>query len=194
MEVETANVLRPILPPGFSVQDVISNIDDNYLDINCNLPHLLILRGPVGSGKKTLADRQVLYHKFVTFSTNDYLEKEEHVAGDKALEEARYNCLVDVISNLQQGRNVVLHDTLITLQELLPYLMLRRIAQVTVWKLGTQFCPDIEVDALTVKKQRDSYESYYLEDEVRLFIATGIICKMVKNKFTGKKDLIPINL
>ena len=188
------NQLRPSLPPGFSVEDVISNIDDNYSDIDYDLPHLLILRGPIGSGKKTLADRQALYHRYISISTSDYFEKGRCPAEDESLEDAKYSCLNNVITYLKRGHNVVLHDTLITLRELLPYLMLRRIAQVTVWKLGTQFCPQIDVGPLVVKNQRDSYESYYLEDEVRLFVATGIICKMVKNEFTGKKDLVPVDI
>jgi len=183
-----------MLPPGFSLENVIRNVDNNFCNVRGDLPHLLILRGPVGSGKKTLAERHKVSDRFVSISTDDYFEHGKIQFEGEMLEEAKMQCLYDVKLNLNLGNNVVLHDTLITLQELLPYLMLRHMAQVTVWKLGTQFCPDVAVDALTVKNQKELYEPYYLEDEVRLFVATGIVCKMAKNKFTGKKNLMPISL
>ena len=112
----------------------------SYADIlkspSPKLPYLLLLRGPDGPDKTTIANLQKKKFGFERVAADDFFYKNGvyEYNGFEAVKEAPEYCLNRTRALLAYGKCVVVTNSFITLKELEPYLKLKNIAQITIWR------------------------------------------------------------
>ncbi len=139
------------------------------------LPKLLLLRGHSGSGKTTLATWYEENHGYKSFAADDYFYRNgEYEFNPNELPKAHEDCIFKTKLALEQGHNVVVHNTFSCKWEMDPYFQMSNRAKISVWKLVSEYPPDKQIHPQVIQNQKQKYETYSSE------------CKVTFNKDNGE--------
>jgi len=128
-------------------------------------PTLILLRGPPGAGKTTLAE--VGYPTFSRISADDYFLTNGSYAFDpRKLKVAHDICFARTKEALEAGKNVIVDNTNRRLDEFSRYLKLD--AQIKIFKVVTQFKSNKNIPQHVITRYYQEYEAYSGERDVRL--------------------------
>lgn len=131
-------------------------------------PKLLILRGAPGCGKSTIA--KIMFPTWKSVSVDDFFTKpdDSYQFNIKFLQTARSNCLDKTRIYLQEGHNVVVHNTFKTLEELVHYASLKELADIRIYHVISQFRFRHNIPEGLIDKHIREYEPCKVEKEVKL--------------------------
>jgi predicted kinase len=133
-------------------------------------PKLILICGPAGAGKTTLAKSLIAEGKADSFFEAD-MWMVDSVIGDyqfnpKKLGYCHNMCQSFVDKNLKNGKTVICSNTTLTKKEARPYIEMAKKygAEVEIIHVQTQFKSVHSVPELKVKQMQDKREFFTLED------------------------------
>lgn len=132
-------------------------------------PRLLILRGTPGSGKSTIAEHFETAG-FFPISVDDFFTGVDGVYrfDPNKLKDAHAYCLNRIVNLLQYGKDVVVHNTFRTLDELHPYLILKikGTYAIQIYRVISQYTSNKKIPDYVMKRHVEGYQPHPRERNV----------------------------
>lgn len=125
-------------------------------------PTLILIRGPIGTGKSTMGTYFKDVHGFVHMETDMYFWKDGVYAFDVSLlDKYHKRCLEEVTNLLKRGKSVVVTNCFKCRWELKPYLELMKHANIQVYYTTDHhvFTPDKPIPQHAIENSYNKIES-----------------------------------
>lgn len=150
-----------------------SGISSSSSRVEKKKPILILVRGPIATGKSTIGKYFKEVHNYHHMETDMYFYKDGVYCFDQTRLEANHKrCLEGTMELLKRGKNVVVTNTFRCRWEMKPYLELMKIATVHVYRTTDyrMYKPDKPIPEHAVERSYSKIENLNNEQKVYLQI------------------------
>ena len=128
-------------------------------------PTLLILRGAPGTGKTEYAEFLRYNNGYVAVSADDSMTDRygRYVFDPKNLDYAHNQCFEKARLAISQGRNVVVHNTMRTNEEVYKYRKIFPMCNLGILKMTKEHGTSKNIPYKIMRKHREEYEPFDIE-------------------------------
>ena len=143
-------------------------VKKNLAPQSISLPTLILIRGAPGAGKTVIADYfQTL--GYTSLSVDDFLSHNgEYTFDSNDYKKSKISCHNRTENLLRIKRDVVVHNTFRTLNEIKPYLDLekKKMCRVIVYHVVSQYASNKNVPDDIVTKHKERYQKSPLDQNI----------------------------